>query len=143
MRTIAMVDDNTWDCKQILTILEDYQERKGYTYDIHTFPSGKELTRVLEDNPVFRPCLYLLDIEMPEMNGIETSRLIRKMDSAAYLIFITSHMNYAPETMEYKPFRYINKEELSDKLPQAMDSFELDMEWEEGNYLVSFSQTYS
>ena len=144
MRQVAIVEDSAYERDHIQKVLSDYQNKKGCTYDIRMFHNGKRLAEELEESPDYRPVLYLLDIEMPEMNGVETARAIREVDSHAHLIFITSYMNYAPETMEYKAFRYIAKEELEKKLPRALDSFELDMEWEDrGNeYYVIEARTH-
>ncbi len=49
------------------------------------------------------PSVYLLDIELSALiNGIDMARLIREKDDDSYIIFITSHEEFAIMTYKYK-----------------------------------------
>ena len=49
---------------------------------------GKELLELVQRH---RPQLVLLDVEMPEMSGVECARVIQDTDPATILIFATAH----------------------------------------------------
>lgn len=59
--------------------------------------------------------LYFLDIEMPEMNGFELAKFMRKEAPSSMLVFLTSHLEYAVEGYEVQAFGYIPKNLLSEK----------------------------
>lgn len=64
--------------------------------------------------------IYILDIEMPGMNGMETAEKIRKNSADAVIIFLTNHDSYVFEGYEVDAFRYILKSRLEEKLPEAV-----------------------
>ena len=67
--TILVVDDEEPILSSVRQILED--ER----YEVSTAPSGAEALKLIGMDP---PDLVLLDIWMPEMDGLETLRRIRE-----------------------------------------------------------------
>jgi putative two-component system response regulator len=65
---IALVDDNMTNLAIGRTILGEF-------YEVYPLQSGKQLLDVMER---MHPDLILLDIEMPEMDGYETLRRLKK-----------------------------------------------------------------
>jgi len=61
-------------------------------YDVVTAPSGEKLFRILEK---ITPALILLDIEMPEMNGYEILKILKREEKTAHIpvIFLTATIN--------------------------------------------------
>ncbi len=80
---ILIVDDN----KDNRLILSRLIEKKGYQPIVAA--TGKEALQCVSARP---PDLILLDIMMPEMDGFETCRRIKKMEGTAQIpiIFVTS-----------------------------------------------------
>lgn len=78
-----IVDDE----KDIVELLKYNLEKEGYSCS--TANNGKEALEKIER---VKPDLVLLDIMMPEMDGIETCRRIRTMDSVknVYVVFLTA-----------------------------------------------------
>lgn len=76
MIRIAICDDNI-DLAN--SIENDISSAMGEELSCDVFYSGTELITLLErgENPYH---IYLLDIEMPQLNGIETASMIRKSD---------------------------------------------------------------
>ena len=64
--------------------------------------------------------LLLSDIEMPEMNGMELAKSVKKYLPDMLIIFITGYVRYAVDAYELSVFRYIPKSELDKRLPQAL-----------------------
>lgn len=75
----------------------------------------------LEDGFYFD--LFLLDIEMPGIDGMGLAKSIHDNMPAARIIFITSHLEYAITAYEFSVFRYIPKMVLDEKLPSALEDF--------------------
>lgn len=80
---ILLLDDE----QDILEIVKYNLENEGY--EVKTATSGKEGVRLAKD---FRPDLILLDVMMPEMDGIETCDELRKTPglSNTVIAFLTA-----------------------------------------------------
>lgn len=87
-KTILVVDDSKANLTLAKQALEDY-------YQVSLVPSGSMALRYLEKHV---PSLILLDINMPEMDGLETLRQIRMLEEGGDIpvIFLTSRTD--PET---------------------------------------------
>jgi len=64
-------------------------------YDLHTITTCSEAIDYATDN---KPDLFLLDIEMPDMDGYELARRLRTCVPGVPIIFITAH--YADEYVD-------------------------------------------
>ena len=51
--------------------------------------------------------LYIFDIEMPDMNGLELAKEVRKRDAKALFVFLTSYTRYVMEVFEVITFEKI------------------------------------
>ena len=79
---IMAVDDMKTNLQMIREILEPL-------YDVTLIKSGRQALMYLEKNPY--PDLILMDIDMPEMDGIEATRQIQKMtDHKIPILFVTA-----------------------------------------------------
>ncbi len=61
----------------------------------------------------FKPDIIFLDIEMPELTGVELIR--KKITDAALPVFITSHPEFALESYELEAFDYLLKPVSSER----------------------------
>lgn len=66
--------------------------------------------------------IYLLDIEMPDVNGLELAKEIRMQDKDAYIIILTNHEQYALLGYEWHVYRYIMKGKYEINLERALNS---------------------
>lgn len=64
--------------------------------------------------------IIFLDIEMPEMNGLEAARKIREIDNVVMIVFVTNSARYALQGYEVQALDYIVK-------PVDKDAFALKM----------------
>ena len=53
--------------------------------------------------------LIILDIEMNDLNGLQTAEFLRQIDKNVILIFMTSYDKFVYQGYEVKAFRYILK----------------------------------
>lgn len=65
--------------------------------------------------------LLFLDIDMPDLNGIELCRRLRKAGSQALVVFISGKEELVFQTFEVQPFRFIRKNHFQEELPQLAD----------------------
>jgi DNA-binding LytR/AlgR family response regulator len=105
---IAVCDDCEIQTMGILSLLDKYRaENADIELHYQSFNSGIELLKHLKAGNRFD--LFLLDILMPELNGINLAKEIRKCDSDASLIFLTSTKEYALEAFGVSATQYIVK----------------------------------
>ena len=60
--------------------------------------------------------VLFLDIDMPQINGIETARRLREKYPELILVFITGWIEYAPDGYRVNAFRYLLKKNLPEDL---------------------------
>ncbi len=120
MLRVAICDDEK--------ILVDIEEIAGRFFRLNcidnkitTYQSSENLQYDLQDGVVYD--LFLLDIEMPEIHGMELAKEICERIPSAKIIFITSHLEYAITAYEYSVFRYIQKTMLHEKLFLALEDY--------------------
>ncbi len=114
MIKIAICEDE----KEQQELLKDYIEQifKGISveYSLYVFNSGEEL---FENYPKDID-IFLLDIQLNEINGMDTARKIRLLDNKVEIIFITSLIEYALEGYEVRAYRYLIKPVKYDDLKE-------------------------
>lgn len=79
--------------------------------EIFSYSDPFELLRCFPQNPGMG--IYFLDIQLEaEMNGLQLAREIRMRDPKGFLVFITSHAEYASTTLrlQVEAFGYIRKD---------------------------------
>ena len=74
-----------------------------------------ELTEQLKPNVVF------LDVEMPQMSGVECARAIQDMDPSIVIIFATAHDTYMGDAFEVYAFDYLVKPFKVDRVIQTLE----------------------
>ena len=101
----AICDDELAHSRLLEAVLCEYED---LSIHIEIYNSGEELLHDMETN-VRRFDAYFLDIEMREMNGIETANAICALDRRANIVFVTSHTIYMQECFPYRPLDFIVK----------------------------------
>lgn len=107
MYRISVCDDNSGELEKICSIINDYTDENNINVKVKTFSSGSELLEY-EDGGRYSD-IYILDIIMPDMNGIQLGKAIREKNSEAFIIFLTTSKDYALESYSVKAFSYLIK----------------------------------
>ena len=91
---ILAIDDE----KDILLLLKYNLESEGYS--VKTASSGKE---GLDIAPKYNPDLILIDIMMPEIDGIETCRKLREIEKfqTTFILFLTARVEEYSEVAAF------------------------------------------
>lgn len=94
---ILLVDDQILFAESLKTVLET----RGENLEVVSIASnGKEAIKM---NDIHKPDLILMDIRMPEMNGVEATKTIRENDSDVKIIMLTTFDDdeYIHDALEY------------------------------------------
>ncbi len=111
---VLIVEDETTLAKNIQVYLERYE------YDVRIANTAEEGLRQVES---FKPDVVLLDLLLPDMNGLEVFSRIRAIDSRAKVIIVTAHGNIetAVEAMKGGAYDFLSKPLILGKLKLLLD----------------------
>ena len=123
MVNIAVLDDEAIYIDHIKEITDTCMQQMNLEYRIRVYDEGQNVLDDLENNIYYD--IYLLDVRLPDINGLEVAKMLRRRLSEAVLIYITNYVDYAIEAYEVNTFRYIPKLLIGEKLPQAYYSLEV------------------
>jgi len=101
---LAICDDNAIVIEQIETFI-DRMGKKRIEYDI--FYSAEELYCYKHLGNEYD--MYLLDIEMGGMTGLNLAKKLREEKSNALIVFLTNHTQYVYDVFEVFTFDFIIK----------------------------------
>lgn len=104
MIKVAICDDSQVDADKLESILEVLP----YKMEVDVFYTGSNLLEYLEEQHE-EYHLFILDIELEDMNGLELAKKIRKTDKQCFISFMSSHPEYVYDTFEIMVFDYLVK----------------------------------
>lgn len=126
MPRIAIVDDEEDYLKEISISINNFLFNQGISCKIDTFSRAELLIYEIKDNMCYD--IYLLDIEMPNINGLELAKKVREYDKEGYLIFVTSHLQFLMKGYDFFAYQYIMKSALKQKLIPTIATLQKRME---------------
>lgn len=120
MLRIGICDD-VCDARMALrAALERALDRRCTQGRFFEFSSGKWLLRWME-NHTGELDLVFLDMEMDELNGLETARRLRAMDEGLQLVFVTGYADYVFDGYSVGALGYLMKPVKSEQLSDVLD----------------------
>lgn len=119
MINIAIVDDNRVDLNEEVQITEEYFRKKGLLCRVEPFEDPDWMIRGIKEEQYD---IYIMDIRMEKMDGIEAAKKIRAEYPEPIIIFATNYPEYAIDAYEVNTWRYIQKKKLKKKLTEAYDA---------------------
>lgn len=119
MIQISLCDDEAQQRSSLRKIIERSLDLRGLSYHLSEFESGEALLAHLSSAS---PDILFLDIEMGQLNGMETARLLRKQTTKTILIFVTSHPDYVFQGYEVKALNYLLKPCKEAKIIEVLEA---------------------
>jgi len=115
---VCICDDEAGDAAQIHALAESFAgEHPEFPLKIQLFSSAFDLLEHLNEKGGFD--LYLLDILMPHLRGVELAGRIRARNEAAEILFLTSSPEYALEAFDVAACGYLLKPVDKEKFDRA------------------------
>ena len=113
---IAVCDDNIRDAARLKQAIYQMKERD---LRCDCFQTACELLQAVQNG--VRHDLYILDIEMPDVNGIELAEKIRRNNMKAFIAFCTSYPQYVMDVFRALPAGFLTKPLSDDQLKEVID----------------------
>ena len=113
---ILVVDDELGPRESLRMLLKP-------AYQIQTADSGRA---ALEQIPAYRPDIVILDIKMPEIDGLEVLRRIKRIDPAIEVVMITAYasLETVKLALTHGAFEYLikpfSRQDLEDVVRRAL-----------------------
>jgi DNA-binding NarL/FixJ family response regulator len=110
---VLLADDHTLVAEGIGKLLEDEFDLVG------TVDNGRE---ALEFAQRLKPDVIILDISMPQMNGVEAARQLQRLAPETKVIFLTMHSDrvYVSEALRAGAVGYLLKKSAGSELVSAI-----------------------
>lgn len=106
MLYLALCDDSKDDLQEIMMCLGELK-KENYRMEIMPYLTGTALIEAYAKGRRFN--LLVLDMYMEPINGIETARQIRKIDTTVPILIVTSTIEFALEGYAVNAYRYLLK----------------------------------
>lgn len=120
MIKLALCDDETEQREAIGSLLREYAaSRPALAVKLSVFSSGQELLAAAEECGGFD--LYVLDIVMPDLSGIDLGVRLRELYSDGDIIYLTISPEYAVDSYAARAFHYLMKPVEPGRLFQVLD----------------------
>ncbi|MEM1485979.1 LytTR family DNA-binding domain-containing protein [Oscillospiraceae bacterium PP1C4] len=126
MLRIAICDDQPRELEIINEYITEYLDTYTLESEIKEFSHPDELLTAIESESCH---LYILDIVMPMVSGLELGKEIRRLDREAQIIYVTTEPQFALQAYAASPINYlikpIEKQQLFDTLTLAISKVDL------------------
>ncbi len=99
--------------------------------EVRTFTEGKALMEQLQQEGCE---VLLLDIDMPEISGMEVARWMQTIGNRPLLVFVTSHDELVYDSFQYHPFGFIRKGFFEHEIARVLEACKKEL----GSKLVYF-----
>jgi len=113
---LLLVDDEAPARRRLNELLDDLKERIGLEV-VAQAANGRE---ALELAARHDPDVVLLDIRMPEIEGIEVARHLQKLERPPAIVFTTAYDAYAIKAFEVHAIDYLLKPIRAARLEEAL-----------------------
>lgn len=129
MIKIALCDDNEIERGILKNVIEGLLKEIGYGVQIFEFSSGEKLLRNYSRGDYE---LIFLDVQMKQLDGIETGKAIREKDAQVEIVYATSSGQYMKEGYDVHALAYMLKpymlEEVRETLVYYLKKYDVEKE---------------
>lgn len=116
--TIAICDDDEIFLSRLEKQIRAELQQLNVVGEIVSYTDSEKLL----ETKLHQTEIFFLDIDMPEVTGMELAAKLEEQNPQAIVIFISNHEEAVFEAIHYKPFRFIRKAYLQAELSEALQS---------------------
>lgn len=104
MIKVLICDDDQIVTNKVQKLLTEIQEQYSFKLDIQAYNDG---LLAMESKKIYD--IAIVDIEMPYIDGLALSEDLKKRNSDAIVLILTSFSDYLDSAMRIQVFRYLSK----------------------------------
>lgn len=131
---IGICDDRQEAVLVLQKYIEDVMHKRKEDWEIRSFSSGGELLQKIEELSI-----VFLDIEMPNLDGIETGREILKRNPDCKIIMATGIQERFKEAFQIRAVRFVTKPFQKEEVEEALNAA-LSRVWEQKTIELSMKR---
>ena len=113
MQTIFICDDEPKILSDISSIVNSTLPEA----EVSEFSSGNALLEAIAKNTCD---ILLLDIDMPEISGLDIAARLTALANKPLLVFVTSHDELVYDSFQFHPFGFVRKSYMDKELPRIL-----------------------
>ena len=136
---IVIVEDDIQFARTVEAVIRDFFTAKKEAVEIRCL-EGTTLLGELNRQKDYD--IYLFDVEMPGMNGLELAQKVRFIDADARIIFLTSYEEYALRSIKIGAYYYILKDSYERELFLILERICKEEEESRKDYYVILTKSH-
>lgn len=105
MYKISIIEDDNTALQAILLELDEYMSNNNLEYKVTSFTNAENFLSTYNSDTD----IVFMDIELPGINGMEASKLLRKKDKKVILVFVTNMASFAIDGYQVDALDFIVK----------------------------------
>lgn len=122
---IFICDDEEKMVEDLASIIQDKMQGRVEKSDISTFVSSPKLWQALQT----KPCdVLFLDIDMPQMSGLDIAQKLSEVSHKPLVVFVTSHDELVYDSLKFHPFGFVRKSCMDKELGEILSDCEKTLE---------------
>lgn len=135
---ICICDDDTKQRTYLADIVCSWAKRNRHLTELKQYADAKAFLFDYSGEKDFD--ILLLDIEMPEMNGVELAKAVRRENEAVQIVFITGYYEYFSDGFDVSALHYLIKPVNAGKLCAVLDRAADHLAYRQRSVLLSTSE---
>lgn len=108
MLSVMVCDDEEIYVKELSKRLQQELEGLDINYDLEAFTSSTKLLEEYKQREE-KPDLLILDVDMPDLDGIALAEAIRQLDEDVTIVLVTSMEDRVYDAFGYNIYKFIRK----------------------------------
>ncbi len=116
---ICIVDDDLIFAQKAENTVKEYFSSCGEEVQVSKYGEGYSVLSAMEKG--WNYDLYFVDVEMPQINGLELAQKIHEREQDARIVLLTSYEKYAFPSYKLKAYYYILKDEFKAEIPTVLE----------------------
>lgn len=113
----VICDDNQLFMNELQNKIEEICAKRDWNYKCKLYLHVRTLLSI----DLSSVKVVFLDIDMPEVNGLEAAKILRDKYPDLIIVFVTAYIEYAPSGYKVNAFRYLLKNKLDKELEQILN----------------------
>lgn len=115
---IAIVDDDEGELHCIEKAVTHAFQKLNITYTVQTFQSA---TGMLHHQKKLPFDVVFLDIDMPDVNGMDAAEELNQLEHGTEIVFVTNHDELVYKAYRFKAMGFIRKKHMDSEIDEILE----------------------